>query len=95
MATAKKVSVPTGKFWSCNWNRTHHRPGVALPIMKKDCFFLPKCFCGAGHAFCPPDWTADMGMTRQQALAEGLQVLALPRAERCPPAPERRPTTPK
>ena len=73
-------SRPTGMFWPCGWNASHHPQPVVLPIKKGPVrYFLPQCICGANGRAClmPQDWTASMGMTEQQARAQGYLVLAV------------------
>lgn len=75
-------SRPTGKFWTCNFNETHHPQPVVLPIKKGPVrYFLPQCICGAnGRAsLMPQDWDDTMGMTERQARAMGFLILAVNR----------------
>ena len=78
------VSKPTGKYWPCNFNATHHPRPVVLPIKKgPQRFFLSLCICGGNGraALMPQDWTPEMGLTYEQAEKQGYIVLAIARAQ--------------
>lgn len=83
----------TGRFWTCNFNATHHPVPVALPIKKGAVrYFLPQCICGGnGRAgLMPQDWNDNMGMTAEQARAKGYMLLAVVRRPSAMPTPTSR-----
>jgi hypothetical protein len=86
MAKAKTTpeggSRPTGMYWPCNFNVTHHPQPVVLPIKRgPQRYFLSQCICGGNGraALMPPDWNDKMGLTEQQARTQGFMVLAVVR----------------
>lgn len=74
-------------LWPCPGNAVFHPSPVALPIKRgPGAHFLPPCICGAGRYFFPSAWTDEMGLTPQQAHAQGMTILSV-----AAPRPARRP----
>jgi hypothetical protein len=68
-------STGTGRVMPCLLNPIYHEVPLALPVKQGPKRFHLRCECGF-RAYLPPDWTADMGLSIQQARAQGLLVLS-------------------